>query len=243
MRWRHLLWPRLDRPAPQPGLYHYALQRPDGRSRVHLRVEKDGSGLMLVDATVAVRMNASAMAIARAILDGKSLDATRRELRRTFRSVPTAQVAEDYAKIERLLSAAREPGERLPVAGVRIARGRAVLDGGLRPLPRRPGPDLPVPERLPPLLRRAPARPAGALPRRVAHRAAAALGRRRAARLLHRRRGHALRVPGGAGRDGRGPRAGDGPADERSTAERPRLRARADGRRPRPRADNGRVAP
>ena len=114
MRWRHLLWPRLSRPAAQPGLYHYARQRPDGRSRVHLRVEEDGSGLMLVDATVAVRMNASAMAIARAILDGKSLEATRRELRRSFRSVPAAQVAEDYARIERLLEAASEPGGACP---------------------------------------------------------------------------------------------------------------------------------
>jgi radical SAM protein with 4Fe4S-binding SPASM domain len=114
MHWRHLLWPRLPARQVRPGLHHYSIQRPDGRSRVHLRVEEDGSGLMLVDATVAVRLNHTAMAIARAILDGKSLDATRRELRRTFRNAREEQVAGDYEKIERLLAAASEPGAVCP---------------------------------------------------------------------------------------------------------------------------------
>ena len=67
--------------------------------------------MMLVDATVAVRLNQTAMEIARAILAGKSLELTRRRLRRRFRKASAAQVARDYERIEQLLvSAAREDG-------------------------------------------------------------------------------------------------------------------------------------
>ena len=106
MHWRHFLWPRLPARRVRPGLYHYPVARPDGRSRVHLRVEPDGSGLMLVDATVAVRLNRSAMEIARAVLEGKSLEATRRALRRTFRGAEAEQVARDYEKIRGFLTSA-----------------------------------------------------------------------------------------------------------------------------------------
>jgi radical SAM protein with 4Fe4S-binding SPASM domain len=111
MLWRHLLWPRLPRPRVRPGTQHFRIERPDGQSRVHLRMEKDGGGLMLVDATVALRLNPTAMAIARAILEGKSLEAVRQELSRTFRGVRAEQVARDYEKIDGILAAAREEGE------------------------------------------------------------------------------------------------------------------------------------
>jgi len=95
MRWRDLFLPRLPSRSPRPGLEHFHIERPDRMTRVHLRVEEDGGGLMLVDASVAVRLNRTGMALARTILEGKSLEEAQRELQRTFRNAPAEQVAED----------------------------------------------------------------------------------------------------------------------------------------------------
>ena len=65
-------------PIPAGMLQYQAPPDSDLPYKLHLRVEEDGSGLMLVDATVAVRLNSTAMEIARAILEEKSLDETRR---------------------------------------------------------------------------------------------------------------------------------------------------------------------
>jgi radical SAM protein with 4Fe4S-binding SPASM domain len=106
MRWQDVLWPKLTVRPFRPGMHHFRIERPDRHARIHLRVEEDGSGIMLVDATVAVRLNHTAMAIARAILEGKSLEATRRELHRTFRNATDEQIARDYERIAQILSPA-----------------------------------------------------------------------------------------------------------------------------------------
>lgn len=104
MRWHDVLWPRLTFRPLRPGIHHFRIERPDRQSRVHLRVDEDGSGVMLVDATVAVRLNHTAMEIARAILEGKSLEATRRVLRSKFRNADLELIAKDYDRIKQILS-------------------------------------------------------------------------------------------------------------------------------------------
>ena len=103
MNWRSFLWPTLKPTPSRAGLHHFRIDLPDRQSRIHLRIEPDGSGLMLVDATVAVRLNQTAMEIARAILEGRSLEETRRTLRGKFRKVSAEQVAADYEKIRQVL--------------------------------------------------------------------------------------------------------------------------------------------
>lgn len=103
MRWRDLLLPSLPSRSVRPGMQHFRIERPDRMTRVHLRVEEDGAGVMLVDATVAVRLNRTGMELARAILEGKPLEAARRELRKTFRSASAEQVGSDYEKIRQVL--------------------------------------------------------------------------------------------------------------------------------------------
>ena len=110
MHWQHILWPRLAARPVRERMRHFRVARADRQARVHLRVEEDGSGLMLVDATVAVRLNHSAMEIAHAILEGKSLEQTTRALRKAFRNATAEQVARDYEKLRQiLLPAGHEP--------------------------------------------------------------------------------------------------------------------------------------
>jgi radical SAM protein with 4Fe4S-binding SPASM domain len=57
-----ILPPRVDFPA--PGVYHYLRETPSERSRVHLRVDEDGSGTLIVNANRIFHFNPSAAAMA-----------------------------------------------------------------------------------------------------------------------------------------------------------------------------------
>jgi len=103
VNWRRVILPEGRRPGPSPGIYHYRIERPDRHSRVHLRVEKDGAALLLLDATVAVRLNETATGIAKAVLERKRLDDVVREMRARYRSVSRDRITGDYEKIKRIL--------------------------------------------------------------------------------------------------------------------------------------------
>jgi radical SAM protein with 4Fe4S-binding SPASM domain len=54
----------------RPGLSTYYLHPPGGTRRVHLRIDRGGSGVLLVDASDAIHLNPSAAIIAKFALDG-----------------------------------------------------------------------------------------------------------------------------------------------------------------------------
>lgn len=54
----------------RPGLYTYRVQPGRGSRRIHLRIEEDGSGLVLVDVTDVVHLNATAAGVAKLALEG-----------------------------------------------------------------------------------------------------------------------------------------------------------------------------
>ncbi len=113
MGWKRFLIPATPS-APEPGIRHYRIERPDRHSRIHLRTEPDGSGLMLVDASVAVRLNQSGLEVARCILEGKGLAETRRALGKVFRGIDVNQLARDYARLEQIIHHVAEPGGECP---------------------------------------------------------------------------------------------------------------------------------
>jgi len=49
-----------SRMKPKPGLYHYNLEGKDEKSRVHLRIDPDESGLLMVNASKVVQLNPTA---------------------------------------------------------------------------------------------------------------------------------------------------------------------------------------
>ena len=52
-----------------PGLYHYYDTKKFGARRIHLRVEQDGSAILMVDAYRVVHLNATAAAMVKYFLD------------------------------------------------------------------------------------------------------------------------------------------------------------------------------
>jgi len=52
-----------------PGLYHFAREDKDGKSRIHLRVDPDGSGILMVNASRVVQLNPTAAQMAALVLN------------------------------------------------------------------------------------------------------------------------------------------------------------------------------
>jgi radical SAM protein with 4Fe4S-binding SPASM domain len=98
-------WTLLAPPAPpEPGLYTYPLPVDGGKRRLHLRVDRDGAGVLFADVTDAVHLNPTATEMAKLALDDVPLTQARTVLARRYRDVARdeldAALTQIYALIE-----------------------------------------------------------------------------------------------------------------------------------------------
>ena len=84
--------------AIRPGMYHYRRELADRQMRLHLRVEQDGSGLLSVNASGVLHLNATAVVLMKEVLDGKPKEEAVAAVRRVFRADDN-EVERDYDKI------------------------------------------------------------------------------------------------------------------------------------------------
>lgn len=54
----------------QPGLFHYLIETPAEKARIHLRLDEDGSGTLIVNANRIMHLNPTAALMAKMVLDG-----------------------------------------------------------------------------------------------------------------------------------------------------------------------------
>jgi radical SAM protein with 4Fe4S-binding SPASM domain len=73
-----------DGNLPSAGLYHHRIQLDGGYSRVHLRVNPDVSGCLVIDAAQMIHLNPTATVIAYHYLNGKSEERINRIVSRSF---------------------------------------------------------------------------------------------------------------------------------------------------------------
>jgi len=110
---------------PAPGLYHYLHQTQAERSRVHLRVDPDGSGVLIVNANRVMHLNPMAVHMAFLALEKRSEAQAVAELTGRYRvpasrvrQAPTAlkfSMANPSASIARL----RRPNVRAWIVSIR----------------------------------------------------------------------------------------------------------------------------
>ena len=113
-----LLIPQLRRPAqpPAPGLYPFDQAIDDQRTaRYHLRVDPDGGGLLVVNATACAHLTPSGALIADRLLQGQSEDAVLQALAQSFDGVAPEQQRQDVAQVQALLAELADPAGRYPV--------------------------------------------------------------------------------------------------------------------------------
>jgi len=80
-------------------LYHYLRENGTERSRVHLRVDGDGHGTLIVNANRVMHLNPTAAIMARMLLDENNLDEIVKELKRTMK-VKSEQVKSDLVEFQ-----------------------------------------------------------------------------------------------------------------------------------------------
>nr|MDA8218443.1 radical SAM protein [Dehalococcoidales bacterium] len=93
----------------QPGVYHYRspMDAPN-RYRLHLRVESDGSGVLIVNASTVLHLNVTATEYARFMIDGVSVAESAERMSRRYRVAREAAEADARRlreTIDKLLSA------------------------------------------------------------------------------------------------------------------------------------------
>lgn len=98
----------------QGGLFHYAVEDEQEKSRIHLRLDPDGSGLLLVNASRVMHLNPSAAVMARLALEKTPHAEAIRMLTQRFR-VSRQQAEQDYANFTDQLRELIRPDGACPI--------------------------------------------------------------------------------------------------------------------------------
>ena len=78
----------------QPGLFHYRRENGDEKSRIHLRLDPDGHGTLIVNANQVMHLNPTAALMAHLVLEEKNEKEIVKVLRKTY-SVTEKEVLSD----------------------------------------------------------------------------------------------------------------------------------------------------
>lgn len=124
-----LLFPKpAEPPKPVPsGLYHY--MRSAGQesysagayTRFHLRVDPDGRGLLLANASAALHLSPTGVVIAKGLLDDLDKEAIVARLKASFHGASQQRMEDDLERVAALIAALVAPGDNYPVMNLEDA--------------------------------------------------------------------------------------------------------------------------
>ena len=97
-----------------PGLYHYRRETGEERSRIHLRLDDDGHGTLIVNASRVMHLNPTAALLAFHLLEGSPEAATLRALRARY-TVGASQARTDLAEFRAQFDELLRPDGACPV--------------------------------------------------------------------------------------------------------------------------------
>jgi radical SAM protein with 4Fe4S-binding SPASM domain len=123
LRWRRALIAVLGRrhdetpSVPPPGLHAYPRRDSSGEAKLHLRVEPDGPGLLLVNADRALHLNPTATLMTWLVLEGHTDDEALALLRRRFRA-PADTLRADYQEVRRQIDELSHADGACPIHGL-----------------------------------------------------------------------------------------------------------------------------
>ena len=101
-------------PEPRPGLYHYTRENEREKSRIHLRVDADGHGTLIVNANRVMHLNPTAAFMAWLILEKKTESESTRAISSRF-AVSRRQAGNDLASFGIQLEELIRPDGACPV--------------------------------------------------------------------------------------------------------------------------------
>jgi radical SAM protein with 4Fe4S-binding SPASM domain len=98
-----------------PGIYHYMREADGTYTRFHLRVEPDGSGMLVANATAAARLSITGVMMAKALLEGEDEDAVLARIINGFRDASGDKVRGDIERVKALIEELASPGDNYPI--------------------------------------------------------------------------------------------------------------------------------
>ncbi len=115
---------------PEAGLRHYEREVKGEPVRYHLRVDNDGSGLLIANAAAACRLSPTGVVIAEGLLEGEKDKVIQKRVARSFSGVDDATIAKDLERVRKTIDDMAFPGGRYPLLNLddpgTSSRGRAL---------------------------------------------------------------------------------------------------------------------
>jgi radical SAM protein with 4Fe4S-binding SPASM domain len=99
---------------PKLELFHYVIENPGEKSRIHLRLDADGNGTLIVNANRIMHLNPTAALMAKLVLDGKSEPEVLETVRNTWKVKPDT-LKQDFATFNLQLAELIRPDGACPV--------------------------------------------------------------------------------------------------------------------------------
>jgi radical SAM protein with 4Fe4S-binding SPASM domain len=97
-----------------PGLYHYLFASNSSKSRVHLRIEDEGTGTLIIDASRVVHLNQMATLMAYMILEGLTPNLAIKHLTRRYK-IEQERAINDYAQLSQTINELIKPDGACPI--------------------------------------------------------------------------------------------------------------------------------
>lgn len=135
-----------------PGLYPFLNMGGDAPTRFHLRVDPDGGGILLANASEAAHLSPVGVAMAHRILSGVDDETGIQQIRKAFWGSAEAQVRGDWEAVRALIGDLASPDARYPVTDFGAAAEGT--DGRRLAAPYRADLTQGAPEALEPILRK-----------------------------------------------------------------------------------------
>ncbi len=99
---------------PQQGIYHFTFQENNNKSRIHLRIDPDGNGLLIINANRIIHLNPTASLMAYLILQKTQHEQAIKIFTSAF-DVSKEQTENDYAQIAEQLQELIKPDGACPI--------------------------------------------------------------------------------------------------------------------------------
>ncbi len=99
----------------EPGLHHIMQEAHGSFARFHLRVENDGSGMLIANAMAAARLTPSGVVIALGLLEGQAEDEIIQTLKKNFAGTHESMLHSDIQRVNELIERLKDPGDTYPV--------------------------------------------------------------------------------------------------------------------------------
>ncbi len=114
LRWMIPKWRTPPRPV-APGLYPYLHESDGAITRFHLRVEPDGQGMLLANASAAARLNPTGVVMVKGLLDGTTPDAVLNDVLTRYKGAPKETISADLQRVQHLLTGLASPEDNYPI--------------------------------------------------------------------------------------------------------------------------------